>query len=294
MTWMQKIKSWRAFFFEARPRTFHDAIRIAVNKTFFFVWSMARHLWKSLPSPDYRIWIDYPFSLRGIVLWGEAPHAWYVLEDHSSLSSMGQQRWEPQQWVFQSLSSGMVFIDIGAHQGRYTLQASHSVGSGGSVVAIDASSVNIGLLAKNLRLNHVQNVTLVPVACWSEHAMLSLNDAVTTDMLGVTRNTQENHLLIPGLPLDKIVQHKNLQRVDWIKIDVEGAEVEVLAGAAETISRYTPQIFIEVHDTLPAVMKWLAKHDYTLVRSYRGATMPPGYGWILAAPRQINALQNRI
>ncbi|MCX8113109.1 MAG: FkbM family methyltransferase [Bacteroidia bacterium] len=83
--------------------------------------------------------------------------------------------------------------------------------------------------------------------------------------------------------IDKLAETLALQRVDWIKIDVEGAEVAVLEGAQEVLRRFKPTIWMELHDTWAEVETFLTQHGYTICekieKNSQGLYRRTGYLW---------------
>ena len=87
----------------------------------------------------------------------------------------------------------------------------------------------------------------------------------------------------------QIIRHlvgaqKSLVRVDWIKMDIEGGEIEAIKGAAKTLVRFGPTLFIEVHETMSVLRGLLTSLDYYIEReSFDEA--PDHHGWVLARPK---------
>jgi hypothetical protein len=84
--------------------------------------------------------------------------------------------------------------------------------------------------------------------------------------------------------IDALVRAFALPSVDWIKIDVEGAEVEVLQGAKETLQRFSPTLWIEIHDTWQKVEAFLHDMGYIIrekipIALSEGPYREGGYLW---------------
>lgn len=142
---------------------------------------------------------------------------------------------EAQRVIRARLHLGDVFLDVGAHLGKYTIMAAKLVGPSGRVIALEPHPLNYALLLENIRLNSVKDrVIALNVAAWDRPACLPLYLAHTSgrhSLLGITGPT----IFVRCDTLDNIVQEHALERVDLIKIDAEGAEVHILRGADDSI-----------------------------------------------------------
>lgn len=282
---LRKVLNRVEFLVEDHPHSnmLGSYTKVIVNKSIYLTRFFWQHLaYGSFEDAARLEWVDYPFSLKGLVQWSHSAHAWYTIENQSSIYAMKAYRFEPHEWVLEPLNCGMVFLDIGAHQGRYTLAAARKVGAEGLVIAIDPHPINVMTLIKNIELNAFENALVVPVACWDRDGLLTLSKEQFTSRSRVTTGSSSNEsMTVPGMKVDSLVSHFGLDRVDGIKIDVEGVELAVLDGAQATIDQFHPFLFIEVHDTLPDLARWLRKHNYQVVRSM-SEPGTPGYGWVIA------------
>ncbi len=157
-----------------------------------------------------------------------------------------------------SPKEGDVVVDIGAHIGRYTLISSKRVGPSGKVVAIEANPYNFEMLNHNINLNQLTNTLTLNCAAFSKETKIRLY--VTSENLDPTiYNTilldrapyKEKFVEVDANTLDNLLQQNgiNAEDVNWVKIDVEGAELEVLKGSTNVISKSKDiALLIEVHN----------------------------------------------
>ena len=141
---------------------------------------------------------------------------------------------------------GGVFIDVGANVGLWTVPLGMRASK---VVAVEANPVTIRELRENIALNGLADVVeVLEVAAWDSDGELSLlNPSVTQDPMAGTMRTvppREGHDLVPCRRLDELL---NVDRIDLVKIDTEGADLHVLRGMTEHITRFRPVLFIEMH-----------------------------------------------
>mgnify|MGYP001060765249 CR=1 FL=1 len=171
----------------------------------------------------------------------------YALADQSSFFIVSQLYYETEfikKWF--SPRIGETVIDIGAHIGKYTISSSKAVGGQGVVIAIEAHPENYRILERNIRLNGLKNVKAFNLAAWNEECELRIFAGDTSGHHNVTTNMRMGQISVKAKAVDDIVNELSLDRVDWVKIDVEGAECEVLRGLKQTISKYRPKIVFEV------------------------------------------------
>jgi FkbM family methyltransferase len=167
------------------------------------------------------------------------------------------------------LREGDVVIDVGAHIGTFVLKAARAVGPSGLVVGVEPASRNFGLLSKNVAENSIGNVKLVNAGLGKEPGRAELN---------IYNRGGENSLFKREKPpsavesieiktLDMLAKSLSLNRVDFLKIDVEGFELEVLMGGKEVLKAHHPSLAMETHAWGPTVgelTEFLAAFGYTV------------------------------
>jgi len=164
---------------------------------------------------------------------------------------------EPNEFAFvdRVLKPGMVFIDVGANDGYYTLFAARRVGPTGRVIAVEPSSRERAHLQRNLGRNGLENVQVVAAALGAEPGFVDLLLAhgvhAGHNTLGdfahddVVRASSERVQLET---LDAVVARQGLSRVDMVKIDVEGGEAGVVAGARKVLTTARPVLLMELNE----------------------------------------------
>jgi FkbM family methyltransferase len=265
-------------FFETRGQNAAVSSRLYLNR---LVYGFIRSTFKTpekgwIQSRWY--WFHFPLSLRGYILWSSPLQAWFSAEDETAVEYMLHlQSYEPVQWV--QPREGEVFIDVGGYIGSYSMLASRAVGPAGRVVILEPEPNNRRQLERNLLLNGIANCKIVPQAAWSGNGSVGWHQ----DNEPVWHRVAEgqNNRVVDAVRIDELVSRFSLSRVDWIKMDIEGAEVDALKGAEITLRRFHPQLFIEVHETLKPITEFLSQAGYSIVNA--SFDVPPErHGWILA------------
>jgi len=152
-----------------------------------------------------------------------------------------------------------VFVDVGANVGYNTLVASKLVGSRGHVYAIEPAPSTASLLKASVKLNGCSNVIVHEAAAWSCNGEVTLS--VPKSFYGyasIIRESEEK-LTVKAMTLDEILQ--KVDSIDLVKIDVEGAEREVLIGARESLNRIK-YIIVELSCNIREVLRFLTQHEF--------------------------------
>jgi len=159
---------------------------------------------------------------------------------------------EPWMDKYLRVKNGEVFIDVGAHVGKYALKVAKANPTS-LVIAIEPGKLQFNALIDSIRKNNLKNVIPLNIAAWDNEARLKLR--VYSDT-GTSTVVDEFHGFgrlmhiedVEARPLDDVVGGVSLGRVDWVKVDVEGAELHVLRGFRNGIARFRPRVIIEVKE----------------------------------------------
>jgi FkbM family methyltransferase len=150
-------------------------------------------------------------------------------------------------WLY--LRSGDCFIDCGAHIGLYSLIAHQATEGKIELVSIEADSKTFSYLKENLKRTGLESTTLVNAAVWNRPGEIGFVDAGSGKAAYshvVFEDTTATHPEVRAVTLDEIVSAVSVPQITLVKIDVEGAEPEVLSGGAQVIAaQCCPLIMIE-------------------------------------------------
>lgn len=133
--------------------------------------------------------------------------------------------------------TGQFVIDVGANIGKYALLASRLVGESGKVIALEPNPRTYSMLAENIALNNARNVIALNLAAWNQHSQLKLYRAKESIGSSAKWDYQLGFDIVNARPLSSIMQELGVDHADWVKIDAEGAEREVLEGMQEFLFR---------------------------------------------------------
>ncbi|MDF3127909.1 FkbM family methyltransferase [Kiritimatiellaeota bacterium B1221] len=137
---------------------------------------------------------------------------------------------------YRQLQPGDVVIDAGAFPGDYTLFAAKKVGPTGKVIALEPEEKNRNILKRNLHLAGSSNVQVIPKGLWHVSTTLQMNQQGVASRI----TEKEPECRIEVIPLDQLVEELKLEKIHVLKMDIEGAELQALAGAQKTLSKFKP------------------------------------------------------
>jgi FkbM family methyltransferase len=143
------------------------------------------------------------------------------------------------------LSPGSVFLDVGANYGIYSLVASRIVGGKGAVFAFEPAIGNFQTLEKNLRINRCQNVFAYKCALSNQEGHASLYHDRDPSRYSLVKREGVESETVEMCTLDRWMKISGLKRVDFVKIDTEGADELVLRGAMQTLQIHRPVVLFE-------------------------------------------------
>ena len=159
---------------------------------------------------------------------------------------------------------GSTVLDIGAHVGYYTLLAARLMRGQGKVVAFEPDPKNAAFLRRHVSANRAAK-TIVDVQQAAVGATSGSVRFSTGTGSGTGHVSADGPMEVRMIKLDDFVSAQGLKPTH-VKIDVEGAELDVLQGGRETLRRHRPVLFLSTHGTEPhaACCRLLAELDYKL------------------------------
>ncbi len=188
----------------------------------------------------------------------------------SDLFFLGYYDYDTTNAINRLCKEGMIALDIGANIGVYTFRMAKLVGKTGKVIAFEPMSWAFLKLKKNFELNNFHNITLEKLALTNKQKKENtfFKSSWSTD--GVLKDIAQKKELIEFTTLDEHLREKGINKVDFIKIDVDGYEYRVLQGAINTLKIFKPIIILELDNytlrrsgtNIEAVISFLSNLGY--------------------------------
>jgi FkbM family methyltransferase len=221
------------------PRRVHRFLRRPARTQYISLAQRARAVFPEMPIP-----LRLPFGAWWLAQKGALDHE-LIYDGFESAET---------EFVGRLLRPGMTVLDIGAHHGLYTLLASKRVGPEGRVIAFEPSPRERRRLLRHISINSCSNVFVEPLALgdYAGEADLFLVEGVH-DWCNSLRppevDERTSTVRVEVRELDDVLRALGITRVDFIKLDVEGAELSLLHGASKMLEGATrPAILAEVQD----------------------------------------------
>jgi FkbM family methyltransferase len=161
---------------------------------------------------------------------------------------------------------GDIVIDVGAAFGFYTILASRKVGQQGKVIAIEPQPDSFEMLNRNIKLNKLANIIPLNYAISSTKTTLKLYDSYSTIQERSGQSSQ-SYIEVTADTLDNLLRQLDIHEVNWIKVDVEGAELEVLRGSVGILSKSRNlTLLVEVHspELIKPILELCKSFEFTV------------------------------
>ncbi|HEY0412875.1 MAG TPA: FkbM family methyltransferase [Allosphingosinicella sp.] len=197
-----------------------------------------------------------------------------------------------ERWVLENYtqaytpSSGDTLVDVGAGVGEEALVFSRLVGPSGRVFAIEAHPETFACLQRSLARSGRDNVTALHCAMADRDGELGMSDR-SAHLTNSVLLPGESASTVPARSLDSLVRELGLERIDYLRMNIEGAERLAIAGMAESVGKIR-NIFISCHDFVADATGDDSFRSYAVVRPFleaagfrvTGRTAETGRPWL--------------
>jgi FkbM family methyltransferase len=175
----------------------------------------------------YRIWVS-PAEHLGYLLGTDEPHLQSAIRKY--------------------VSTGDTVYDIGANVGYVSISLAKQVGPQGRVFAFEPVPRNIEAFRRNIEINGIANIELLPAAAadrTGEAVIRIAENLAAASLVWHRNNPSATELRIATVSVDELMEQEKLTYPKFVKIDVEGAEGAVLQGMRRTVAAARPVLFVE-------------------------------------------------
>jgi FkbM family methyltransferase len=168
-------------------------------------------------------------------------------------------------WKY-SPSLGDVVVDVGAGTGTESVAIAKAVGPEGRVIAVEAHPSTAEVLERAGSVNGLNNITVVVAAAANRPGTVRISDS---DNFGTNTVLDDGVHEVEAITVDNLVESLGLDHIDFLKMNIEGAERLAIVGMREAVERID-RMAISCHDflgtewgaTRDLVRSWLVEHDF--------------------------------
>jgi len=171
------------------------------------------------------------------------------------------------------IQPGDLVLDIGTNVGYFALRCAMKA-KRGFVYGFEPSEISFNKCQANLGLNNLSNLVVEQLALGEMEGTAYLHTETENNRgmnrISTDRISEDEQIKVRSM--DQFVKENNISKVNFIKLDVEGYEMQVLKGGEQTISAFRPKLFLEVDDTLlgrfgvssTSIFHWLQEREYNI------------------------------
>lgn len=147
--------------------------------------------------------------------------------------------------TFYTIKKDDVVLDAGANHGYLSLYYGQKVGANGKVFAFEPDAINITEMESNIALNpDIKNIQIQEELIWNENTKLEFFEAGSVSSSIHYKPENATAILKDAITIDAFREREKLARLDFIKMDIEGAEIEAMDGLVEALEKFKPNFAI--------------------------------------------------
>ncbi|MCU1286146.1 MAG: uncharacterized protein JWO13_2496 [Acidobacteriales bacterium] len=186
-----------------------------------------------------------------------------------TLYYLGCTEYDTISYIKSNVKPGEIIFDVGGSIGICAIPFARMVGPSGHVYAFEANPPNFELLGQNIKLNNLSNVTPVNCAVAENAGFIEIPKRLESSNYSLASSPTEGTIKMQALRLDDYAEHHGIERIDLMKIDIEGSETNALRGAANLFrSGAVRKMLLEFNPFWLKKMGSSADELYDLFESY--------------------------
>jgi FkbM family methyltransferase len=171
---------------------------------------------------------------------------------------------------FYNVKANDVVLDAGANCGHLSLFFSKLVGKNGLIYAFEPDKFNIERINNNKQLNNdlPDNIKIEELLLWNENKLVDFYEAGTVGSSAVWIPDTDKCVQKEAIRIDDWVSKNNILKLDFIKMDIEGAEIEALDGCVETIEKLKPNFAIASYHIVNGEPTYIKVEEFFKIINY--------------------------
>lgn len=164
-------------------------------------------------------------------------------------------------FLSKQLEEGMICLDVGANLGYFAFLESSKIGKTGKVIGIEPAPLTFELFKKNIKLQKFQNISSYNFAISNKEGTIDFFVSSSSNWSRIIEGEDSDHgdkgtiIKIKCKTIDNFIDELQLNKLNLIRVDLEGYEFEIFEGAQKTLSKLKPMLQIEVHRDFMGIEK---------------------------------------
>ncbi len=219
-----------------------------------YPWTVARFAEAQINSQKQLI-VEREDPAYGIELIRDTGRAFWIRKNGAELGGkstlayvIAEQEWVSSYAGKNNVQPGDIVVDVGAHVGTFDTDALRR--GAAKTILVEPDPTNLECIRRNFKKEIADGrVVVVPEGAWSSRSTLQFSKGAANSGSGsfVLHEKGSQTITVPVRPLDEILAELHIGKVDYIKMDIEGAEREALKGARKTLARWKPVLMLDFY-----------------------------------------------
>lgn len=189
--------------------------------------------------------------------------------------------------LYRKLKPKDIVVDVGAYPGDYAVFASRKIGKKGKIICFEPDPYNRKILKKNLELENLNNFIIIPKGLWNKNTNLKLENEGFRSSL-----SEKDNGGIEVTKLDDELKKIKIEKIDVLKMDVEGAEIEAIKGCKNILLKNSVYVMVASYHTRNNKKTFIFLEKYLSKLGYNVKTDFPKhlttYAWKDSSKKVVN------
>lgn len=170
---------------------------------------------------------------------------------------------------FYKVRKGDVIIDAGANEGYLSIYYAKKVKAEGKIFAFEPDKINVSEMKRNIKLNdNVDNIKIYEDLLWKENSRIEFFEAGTVASSVHYQPKNSRKVFRKAITIDSFCKKENLDRLDFVKMDIEGAEIEALIGAKDILKKFRPNFVIASYHSVNGELTYIKVESFFKDNNY--------------------------
>lgn len=205
------------------------------------------------------LYLDY-FIIEKAKLYKLIPDKYYLIKYHGGkiflnlresqmmrARALGIYEYKKMKLFKKLVKPNMTILDIGVNKGYFSLLSAKLMKDKGNILSFEPDPDNCKWIKKSIAANNYKSIRLFQIALFNKNGKKTFFKGAKSGHHSLIKNSGLGSTTIQTQKLDDFIDEENITKINLIKIDVEGADIEVLEGAQKLLKNQSPKLIIDIH-----------------------------------------------